>query len=81
MKTFGRVDILVLNSGLMGSKTLSELDESFYDTHFDTNVKAPLFLAKAVAPLLPSRAYFITRRFFLLLIFLQSRWTNHLLFI
>ncbi|PPR00549.1 hypothetical protein CVT26_009881 [Gymnopilus dilepis] len=54
MKTFGHIDILVLHSGLMGSKTLSEVDETFFDSHFDTNVKAPLFMAKAVAPLLPS---------------------------
>ncbi|KAF8902278.1 hypothetical protein CPB84DRAFT_1846439 [Gymnopilus junonius] len=51
---FGRIDILVLNSGIMGSKTLAELDEPFFTSHFDTNVRAPLFMAKAVAPLLPS---------------------------
>ncbi|KDR83214.1 hypothetical protein GALMADRAFT_134701 [Galerina marginata CBS 339.88] len=53
MKTFGRIDILVLNAGIMGSKTLSEVDEPFFDSHFDINVKSPLFMAKAVAPLLP----------------------------
>ncbi|KAH6893737.1 hypothetical protein BKA70DRAFT_1323940 [Coprinopsis sp. MPI-PUGE-AT-0042] len=42
MKTFGRIDILVLNAGIMGSKTLAELDEM------------PLFMVKRVAPLLPS---------------------------
>lgn len=55
VKTFGKIDILVLNAGIMGSKTLSEVDEAFFDQHFNINVKAPLFLAKAVAPLLPSR--------------------------
>ncbi|KAF9525863.1 hypothetical protein CPB83DRAFT_896616 [Crepidotus variabilis] len=54
LKTFGKVDILVLNSGIMGSKTLGDVDEAFFDTQFAINVKAPLFLAKAVAPLLPS---------------------------
>ncbi|KAF8157828.1 hypothetical protein B0H34DRAFT_706289 [Crassisporium funariophilum] len=54
VKTFGKVDILVLNASIMGSKTLGEIDETFYDSHFDTNVKAPLFMAQAAAPLLPS---------------------------
>ncbi|KAF8182336.1 hypothetical protein BJ912DRAFT_1061807 [Pholiota molesta] len=39
VKTFGKVDILVLNAGIMGSRTLAE---------------APLFLAKAAASILPS---------------------------
>ncbi|TFK33618.1 hypothetical protein BDQ12DRAFT_690949 [Crucibulum laeve] len=54
VKAFGRLDILVLNAGVMGSKTISEIDETFYDSHFDTNVKAPLFMAKAAAALIPS---------------------------
>lgn len=57
MKTFGRIDILVLNAGIMGSKTLDELDESAFDYHFDTNVKVPLFMVKSVARLLPSREF------------------------
>jgi 3-oxoacyl-[acyl-carrier protein] reductase len=55
VKTFGKIDILVLNAGIMGSKTLAEVDETFFDTHFDINVKAPLFMAKAAAAILPSR--------------------------
>ncbi|EDR03622.1 uncharacterized protein LACBIDRAFT_306995 [Laccaria bicolor S238N-H82] len=54
IRTFGHLDILVLNAGIMGSRPLAEVDESFYDSHFDTNVKAPLFMAKAAAPLLSS---------------------------
>ncbi|KAF9564201.1 NAD(P)-binding protein [Agrocybe pediades] len=54
VRTFGKIDILVLNAGVMGSKTLMELDEGFYESHFNINVKAPLFMAKAAAPLLPS---------------------------
>ncbi|KAF9034828.1 hypothetical protein BJ165DRAFT_1417401 [Panaeolus papilionaceus] len=52
MRTFGRIDILVMNSGLMGSKTLNDLDEPFFDNMFLTNVKAPLFFVKKAAPLL-----------------------------
>jgi 3-oxoacyl-[acyl-carrier protein] reductase len=57
VKTFGKVDILVLNAGIMGSRTLAEVDEAFFDSHFDVNVKAPLFLAKAAASILPSRKF------------------------
>ncbi|KAF8144004.1 hypothetical protein K438DRAFT_1874672 [Mycena galopus ATCC 62051] len=54
VKAFGGVDILVLNAGIMGSKVLAQVDEEFFDSHFSTNVKGPLFLAKAAAPLLPT---------------------------
>jgi len=53
-KAFGGIDILVLNAGIMGSKVLADVDEAFYDAHFAANVKGPLFLAKAAAPLLPT---------------------------
>lgn len=55
IKTFGKVDILVLNAGIAGNRTLAEIDEAFFDAHFTANVKAPLFMAKAAVPLLPSR--------------------------
>lgn len=60
LKTFGKIDILVLNSGIMGSRTLADVDEAFFDSHFMINVKAPLFLAKAVAPLLPCKLQLIS---------------------
>ncbi|THH01834.1 hypothetical protein EW145_g6844, partial [Phellinidium pouzarii] len=50
IKAFGRVDILVLNAGLIGSQTLAQIDEAAYDAHFNVNVKGPLFLVKAAAP-------------------------------
>ncbi|KAF8810825.1 NAD(P)-binding protein [Phlegmacium glaucopus] len=53
LKEFGRIDILVLNAGIMGSKLIADVDEQFYDSHFAINVKGPLFLVKAAAPLLP----------------------------
>ena len=58
IKTFGKVDILVLNAGIAGSRTLAEIDEAFFDAHFAANVKAPLFMAKTTVPLLPSRTPF-----------------------
>ncbi|KAG6820902.1 hypothetical protein H0H93_009676 [Arthromyces matolae] len=54
IKAFGKVDILVCNAGIMGSKTLVDVDEKFFDDHFNSNVKGPFFLAQTVAPLLPS---------------------------
>lgn len=60
LKIFGRLDVIVLNSGVMGSKTLAELDEQFYDDHFNSNVKAPLFLVKAAAPHLQAGTLLIT---------------------
>lgn len=60
IKAFRGIDILVLNAGIMGSKVLADVDEAFYDAHFAANVKGPLFLAKAAAPLLPTRQlYFL----------------------
>jgi 3-oxoacyl-[acyl-carrier protein] reductase len=64
VKAFGGIDIVVFNAGIMGAKVLADVDEAFYDSHFATNVKGPRFLAKAAAPLLPTRAtlFLDTRR-------------------
>jgi 3-oxoacyl-[acyl-carrier protein] reductase len=55
MRVYGKLDILVLNAGIMGSKPLEDVDEAFFDDHMQINVKAPLFLAKAATEYLPSR--------------------------
>jgi 3-oxoacyl-[acyl-carrier protein] reductase len=52
VRSFGKIDIIVLNAGIMGSKTLEDIDEQFYDDHMNVNVKGPFFLVKAAAPLL-----------------------------
>lgn len=52
VKAFGKVDIIVLNAGIMGSKVLADIDEDFFDSHFKINVKGPIFLVKSAAPLL-----------------------------
>ncbi|KAG7444448.1 NAD(P)-binding protein [Guyanagaster necrorhizus] len=54
VKAFGKLDILILNAGIMGSKPLADIDEKFFDNHINANVKGPLFLAKAAAQILPS---------------------------
>ncbi|KAF7340520.1 Short-chain dehydrogenase reductase sdr [Mycena sanguinolenta] len=44
----------LVDESIMDSKVLAEVDEAFYDAHFATNVKGPLFLAKAAAKVLPA---------------------------
>jgi 3-oxoacyl-[acyl-carrier protein] reductase len=55
IRIYGKLDILVLNAGVMGSRPLEDVDEAFFDEHMQTNVKAPLFLAKAATEYLPAR--------------------------
>ena len=43
---WGRLDILVLTAGVMGSKPIADVDEAFFDQHMQFNVKAPLFTVK-----------------------------------
>ena len=50
LKAFGRIDILVLNAGIMGTMPLREVDEKFFDESFFINVKGPFFLVQAVEP-------------------------------
>ncbi|KAF8626012.1 hypothetical protein AX17_006735 [Amanita inopinata Kibby_2008] len=54
MRVFGKVDILVLNAGIMTNKPLAEVDERSFDTHINFNVKVPLFLVKAASSFLPT---------------------------
>jgi 3-oxoacyl-[acyl-carrier protein] reductase len=50
LQLFNRLDILVLNAGIMDRKVLSDVTEEHFDKHFDVNVKGPLFLTQAAAP-------------------------------
>jgi len=54
IRALGKIDILVLNAGIMGSRVLADVDEQFFDNHFQVNVKGPLFLVQAAAPLMPA---------------------------
>ena len=49
VKQFGRLDILVLNAGVMGYAALNDIDEKAYDQHFNTNVKIPLFMVQSAS--------------------------------
>jgi NAD(P)-dependent dehydrogenase (short-subunit alcohol dehydrogenase family) len=49
---FGRVDFAYLNAGVSRMLPLEEVDEAFFDEHFDTNVKGALFTLQKILPLL-----------------------------
>ncbi len=49
---YDRLDVLVNNASEFFSTTLAELSSNDYDKLFNSNVKGPLFLAKACYPLL-----------------------------
>ena len=80
VRAFGKFDILILNAGIMGSQTLSDLDEQFFNTHINLNVKGPLFLTKAAVPLLPSGVFCGDIHMFFIKVFTIIRWAYHLLF-
>src|SRR5688572_27795844 len=45
----GRIDILVNNAGVGGRAALVDVDESYFDRVFDTNIKGLFFTAQAAA--------------------------------
>ncbi|KAH7376622.1 hypothetical protein B0T11DRAFT_23085 [Plectosphaerella cucumerina] len=53
ISTTGKIEILIHNAAQGLEAPLVETTPEFYDTHFDTNVKGPIFLTKAVVPHLP----------------------------
>ena len=50
LKAFGKIDILVLNAGIMVLKSLREVEEKHFDECFLINVKGPFFLVQAAEP-------------------------------
>jgi 3-oxoacyl-[acyl-carrier protein] reductase len=51
---FGKIDILVLNAGLLWQKgDLASISEEDFDTLFAANVKGPLLTVQAAAPYIP----------------------------
>jgi NAD(P)-dependent dehydrogenase (short-subunit alcohol dehydrogenase family) len=49
---FGRVDFAYLNAGVSRMRPLEEIDEAFFDEHFDITVKGQLFTLQKILPLL-----------------------------
>jgi len=53
LRTFGKVDILVLNAGVAGIGVINDVDDYLFDSAFSLHVKGPLFLTRAVSAHLP----------------------------
>lgn len=51
-EAFGGLDILFVNAGIASFGPVDQLDEASYDRMFAVNLKGPLFLVKALLPLL-----------------------------
>lgn len=55
--TFGRIDILINNAGLLKTGTIEELTDELIDKTLDINVKGPLYAIRAVTPIMKSQHY------------------------
>jgi NAD(P)-dependent dehydrogenase (short-subunit alcohol dehydrogenase family) len=58
-KEKGKLDIVFANAGIAKYAALGEIDEAFYDSIFDGNVKGLLFTVQKALPLLPDGASII----------------------
>jgi NAD(P)-dependent dehydrogenase (short-subunit alcohol dehydrogenase family) len=50
---FDRVDVLFVNAGVCRFRPVDEVDEAFFDDHFNTNVKGAYFTIQQILPLIP----------------------------
>ncbi len=50
---FGRIDIVFANAGIAKFQPFGEIEESFFDQHFDINVKGLYFTIQGALPLIP----------------------------
>jgi NAD(P)-dependent dehydrogenase (short-subunit alcohol dehydrogenase family) len=50
--TFGRLDILYNNAGIVGSGTVDEIDEAYFDRVIAVNLKSCFLTAKAAVPVM-----------------------------
>jgi NAD(P)-dependent dehydrogenase (short-subunit alcohol dehydrogenase family) len=49
---YGRIDILFANAGVARFQPFGDIEESFFDDHFDINVKGLFFTVQAALPLI-----------------------------
>jgi NAD(P)-dependent dehydrogenase (short-subunit alcohol dehydrogenase family) len=49
----GRIDVLFVNAGIAKFAPLAQIDEDFFDSQFDINVKGAFFLLKHAVPVIP----------------------------
>ena len=56
LQAFGRLDLLVINAGIVDLKPVEQWDETSFDRSFAINVKGPFFLIQALLPILANPA-------------------------
>ena len=49
----GRIDVLFVNAGIAKFAPIADVDEAFYDSQFNVNVKGAFFLMKHAIPIIP----------------------------
>jgi NAD(P)-dependent dehydrogenase (short-subunit alcohol dehydrogenase family) len=49
----GRIDVLFVNAGIAEFAPIAQVDEAFYDSQFNVNVKGAFFLLKHAIPIIP----------------------------
>ena len=49
----GRIDVLFVNAGIAKFAPIDQVDEAFFDSQFDINVKGAFFLLKHAVPAIP----------------------------
>ena len=49
----GRIDVLFVNAGIAKFAPIAQVDEAFYDSQFNVNVKGAFFLIKHAIPVIP----------------------------
>jgi 3-oxoacyl-[acyl-carrier protein] reductase len=57
MKTYGRIDILINNAGIVRDKTLTKMTEEQFDRVVAVNLKGPFNVAQAVVPIMIEQQY------------------------
>jgi 3-oxoacyl-[acyl-carrier protein] reductase len=57
VETFGRVDILINNAGLLIPGTIEETSDELIDKTLDINVKGVLYTIRAVTPIMKKQRY------------------------
>lgn len=54
VEKFGKIDVVMPNAAILRMRTLPTTTESDFDTHFNLNVKGPLFLVQKAVPHMPA---------------------------
>lgn len=57
MDTYGRVDILINNAGLLKTATIEDTTDELIDRTLDINVKGVLYAVRAITPIMKKQRY------------------------